>query len=107
MCHLDYNNVYGYVGQGLGVCSQLDGHEDYFYNNKLVMTGTNVGGFTCAGTGKTVVHNNQYYTPSGKVSECKMDLESWQQKGEDQGSTVAALPSDDTIIGWARQVLGM
>lgn len=23
-----YENIYGYVGQGLGVCSQIDGHEE-------------------------------------------------------------------------------
>jgi hypothetical protein len=42
-----YNNIYGYVGHGLGVCGQIDGHEDYFYNNSVVMTGNDVGGFTC------------------------------------------------------------
>merc|ERR1719171_98645 len=46
-----YSNIYAYVGQGLGLCSQLDGHEDQFFNNKLIMTGSDVGGFTCSGTG--------------------------------------------------------
>ena len=100
-----YNNVYAYVGQGLGVCSQLAGHEDYFYNNRVVMTGSNVGGFTCSGVGKTVVHDNQYFNPSGSVQECKMSFEDWQKQGEDKGSTASALPSDDTIISWAKSLL--
>lgn len=101
-----YNNVYAYVGHGLGVCGQDEGHEDYYYNNKVVMTGTDVGGFTCSGTGKTVVHDNQYFTPSGDITECKMPLKDWQAKGEDQGSSVAKIPSDQEIIAMAKAVLG-
>ena len=87
------------------MCSQLDGHEDYFYNNKVVMTGSNVGGFTCDGTGKTVVHDNKYFNPDGSVQECKMSLADWQKKGEDKGSSAAKIPSDDTIISWAKAML--
>ncbi len=87
------------------MCSQLDGHEDYFFNNKLVMTGKDVGGFTCSGTGKTVVHSNQYFTVDGNVTECKMSLADWQSEGEDKGSTAAKLPEDDVIIGWAKELL--
>jgi len=100
-----YGNIYAYVGQGLGVCGQDDGHEDYFYGNKLVMTGDSVGSFTCSGNGKTVVHDNEYYNPSGVVQECKMKLADWQAKGEDKGSTAAKIPSDDTIIGWGKAKL--
>ena len=103
--HHSYN-VYAYVGQGLGVCGQQPGHEDYFYGNKLIMTGTNVGGFTCDGPGQTVVHDNAYYTAGGNVTECKMDLAAWQAKGHDVGSTVASFPADHTIIGWAKDLLG-
>ena len=101
-----YQNVYAYVGQGLGVCSQTAGHEDYFYGNKLVTTGTKVGGFACDGDAKTVVHNNSYFTKGGSITECKMDLAAWQAKGNDKGSAVAKLPSDETIIGWAKALLG-
>ena len=95
-----YNNVYAYVGHGLGVCSQIDGHEDLFMNNTVVMTGTDVGGFTCSGTGKTVVNSNKYFTPSGNISECHMPLAAWQAKGEDKGSTVAKTPADADLLGW-------
>ena len=42
-----------------------------------------------------------------QVSECNMDLAAWQSKGEDKGSSVASMPSDDTIVGWARELFGM
>jgi hypothetical protein len=100
-----FNNVYAYVGQGLGVCSQQPGHEDYYYGNKVVVTGTNVGQLTCTGAAKTVVHDNAYFSPSGAVYECEEDLAAWQAKGNDKGSTVAKLPSDMTIIGWAKELL--
>jgi len=100
-----YNNVYAYVGQGLGVCGQQPGHEDYYYGNRAVITGTNVGGFACTGNAKSVVHDNQYFTTSGKISECGMDLSAWQAKGNDANSTVAAIPADSVIIGWAKDLL--
>ena len=106
-----FNNIYAYPGQGLGVCSQLKGHEDYFYNNKLVITGHKVGGFRCADEGKygkTVVHDNEYYTSDGNITECGMSLAAWQAKGadNDKGSTVAPYPKDEVIIGWAKEKLG-
>ena len=100
-----FNNIYAYVGQGLGLCSQLEGHEDYFYKNKLILTGSNVGRFTCSGEGKTVVHDNEYFTPDGKVQECNMTLNEWQSNGEDKGSTVSKLPRDSVVIQWAKKLL--
>lgn len=32
------NNIYAYVGIALSTCSMLDGHEDVFYGNKVVLT---------------------------------------------------------------------
>ena len=101
-----YDNVYAYVGEALGVCGQQPGHEDYFYGNRVVLTGSNVGGFACDGPTKTLVHDNAYYTESGNVSECKMDFKDWQAKGNDKGSTVAKFPADDIIVGWAQELLG-
>ena len=107
-----YQNVYAYVGQGLGVCSQTAGHEDYFYGNKLVTTGTKVGGFACDGDAKTVWCTTTPTTsPStspkgGGITECKMDLAAWQAKGEDSGSTVATWPKDDDVIKMAKAKLG-
>ena len=100
-----YANVYAYAGQALGVCEQLDGHEDYFYGNKVVLTGGSVGGVQCAAPGKTVLSDNAYYTPTGAITECDANLTDWQALGNDAGSTVARLPDDDTIIGWAVELL--
>ncbi len=41
-----------------------------------------------------------------QVNECSMDLSAWQQRGEDRNSTVATMPDDPTLIGWARATLG-
>lgn len=108
-----FDNIYAYVGRGLGVCSQLKGHEDYFYSNKVVLTGTDVGQFRCTsddehGFGKTIVHDNSYYTATGNVTECGTTLDKWQAMGadHDSGSVVAPYPKDDVVIGWARAKLG-
>lgn len=106
-----YRNIYAYAGQGLGVCSQLVGHEDYFYDNRVVVTGGKVGGFRCTDDpqgkfGKTVLHDNEYFTADGNISECGMSLQAWQAKGGDKGSSVAPYPDDSVIIGWAKAKLG-
>mmetsp|Transcript_4055 Transcript_4055/g.6173 ORF Transcript_4055/g.6173 Transcript_4055/m.6173 type:complete len:357 (-) Transcript_4055:62-1132(-) len=100
-----YNNIYAYVDHGLGICEQLDGHEDYFYGNKVVMTGTKVGSFACTGTGRPVIYNNEYYTTTGNVTECGMPLAAWQAQGNDHGSKVKSLPADGMVIQWARFLL--
>ena len=128
-----YNNVYGYVDQPVGDGTpQLDGHEDNFFGNKVfffffdyyivsdnhlvrflchqvVMTGSDVGlsSTNCQSPGKMVIHDNQYFTATGKVTECSMDLLAWQKAGNDKASTIAAFPSDSTIMGWVAQLLGI
>merc|ERR1711998_737510 len=95
-----YNNVYAYAGSGPHVCATLPGHEDYFYNNKVVLTQDKTTGSPQCKEPKTVMHDNQYFTSSGKVSECGKALP--------QGTeTVAKLPSDSTVLGWAKELLGM
>jgi hypothetical protein len=104
-----YGNVYAYVGEALTVCETLEGHEDYFYDNKVVLTASDVGGVQCTAP-QTVMHGNEYFTPDGAITECGVDLSDWQHQnssGNDKGSTVAGLPSDETIMAWAREVLEM
>ena len=101
-----HHNVYAYVGQGLGISGQQPGHEDEFYSNKVVLTRPDVGGFACGGAAKTRVRDNAYFTESGNVTECKMDLKAWQELHNDPGSTVGTLPADETIIGWGKELLG-
>ena len=101
-------NIYAYVGQAIGFydAPMLDGHEDHFEKNQVVLTGTKVGGFTCSGAGTTVLSGNQYFTSSGGVTECGKPLKEWQAAGHDKGSTVTKLPDDATILDWARAKLG-
>ena len=40
------------------------------------------------------------------MTECGKDLPAWQKGGEDKDSTVAKLPADGDIIGWAKELLG-
>lgn len=87
------------------MCSTLAGHEDLYAGNKVVLTGGDVGGLTCDGPSKTDVHDNQYFTPTGDITECKQPLAKWQAAGNDKGSSVAKIPSDETIIGWAKALL--
>ena len=39
-------------------------------------------------------------------TECKMPLSAWQAKGNDVGSYSAPYPSDETVVGWAKEMLG-
>merc|ERR1712232_717855 len=102
-----HDNIYAYVGQAIGLydAPMLDGHEDKFYQNKIVMTGTNFGSPTCTGTGATQIFDNKYYTNTGAMTECGKDLSAWQAAGHDHGSSVARTPAADEIIAWGRAKL--
>merc|ERR1712025_6779 len=51
-----YDNVYAYVGRGLGICGQVKGHEDYYYGNKVILDANNpsLGNYACSGDAQTV-----------------------------------------------------
>ena len=99
-----YGNIYAYAGRALGVTGTLAGHEDVFASNKVVLTGSGVGGPQCAAPA-TVMHDNDYYTPDGTAKECSTDLAGMQAKGMELGSSVATIPADDVILGWAKELL--
>jgi len=100
-----FNNIYAYAGRALGVCGTLKDHEDYFYGNKVVLTGTSVGGPQCSAPA-TIMHDNSYFTSTGDVQECGKSLADWMKAGGEKGSSVAKIPTDDAIIGWAKVLLG-
>merc|ERR1711918_38649 len=75
-----YNNIYAFAGRAMGVTTILPGHEDQFYGNKVVLTGTDVGGVQCDGA-TTQFHDNSYFTPSGQLMECGGSLAQAQAKG--------------------------
>lgn len=59
----------------------------------------------CSGPGQVIMRNNQYFTESGALYECGAKIEDYQVSGQDTGSTVSITPSDDVILGWARELL--
>jgi hypothetical protein len=95
-----YGNVYAFPGLVAGLTSVIEGHEDHVFNNYAVITGTDVGGFTCSGPTMAMFRNNSYFTSTGHISECKEDLDKWQQGGKynDPGSSVAKYPDTATIV---------
>eukprot|EP00425_Heterocapsa_triquetra_P004269 CAMPEP_0195159552 /NCGR_PEP_ID=MMETSP0448-20130528/186222_1 /TAXON_ID=66468 /ORGANISM="Heterocapsa triquestra, Strain CCMP 448" /LENGTH=653 /DNA_ID=CAMNT_0040198351 /DNA_START=30 /DNA_END=1987 /DNA_ORIENTATION=+ len=101
-----YRNVYAYAGQALGVTPTLPDHEDYLYDNKLVLTGENAGDPQCGGA-RTQMHGNRYFTKTGSIKVCGKDLADAQKDGMELGSTVATYPSDEAILTWARDLLSL
>ena len=123
-----HDNVYAFVGQGFGICGQLPGHADAFFNNHVPFilhraphatsghslytqviqnSDGNYANGACSGPAKTVVFNNSVYTPNGKVTECGTTLADWQSKGNDPLTTASTYPGDAVLLGLARTVLGM
>jgi len=101
-----FGNIYAYAGHSVSVTSDtLEGHEDYFYGNKIVMTSTDLGRAQCADP-KTQMHDNKYFAANGNLTLCGMALaEAQSQLGMEEGSTVSPLPADDAILGWAKELL--
>merc|ERR1712224_993960 len=60
------NNIYAYVKEPVFLYddTMINGHEDIFTDNKVVMTGDSVGRLACHSPGKTVLKDNEYYTPN-------------------------------------------
>ena len=103
-----FNNIYAYIAEGFHDIAQRKGHEDYFYENTVVMTkdgDIGRGNLWCSGDGKMVLHDNKIYTPTGKVTECGMALADWQAKGNDPGTTVTTLPEDDDLVKMIKNLL--
>jgi hypothetical protein len=95
--------IYAYAGHALGVTNTLEGHVDLFQNNTVVLTGNSVGGPQCKAPA-TIMGGNKYYTKGGTITECgKKSIDTTI----DPGSTVEDLPTDETIMGWAKAKLGI
>jgi len=90
-----YNNIYGYVVQAIVSfdAPAIAGHEDKFFNNRVVMTGHDVGS-ACS---SIEVSDNHYFTPTGEVNEC----------GHGPSGSVTTHPSDDELLGWASELLSI
>ena len=42
--------------------------------------------------------------PNGKVTECGMDLDKWQAKGNDPGTTANKWPSDEELLDMVKKL---
>ena len=104
-----HDNLDLFWSVGFGICPQLDGHADGYYNNILYQAkdGNYGSGQACAAPGMTIVFNNTIYSPTGAVTECGKSLAQWQAAGNDPGTVAAAYPPDATILALARSILGI
>jgi len=108
------DNIYAYLLQAILILTDndpmLEGHGDKFDKNTVVMRGYDVGQIYCPGDevqGEISLSNNKYFTPNGTLTECGKSLAESQALGMDLGSSVGTIPSDDRILGWAAQMLGI
>merc|ERR1719329_1621622 len=90
-----YNNIYGYVVQAIVSfdAPAIAGHKDKFFNNRIVMTGHDVGS-ACS---SIEVSDNHYFTSTGEVNEC----------GHGPSGSVSTHPSNDELLGWASELLSI
>lgn len=102
-----FGNIYAYIGRAMSVTGALAGHEDQFYDNKVIMTGKDVGNPRCSDDVPALLHDNAYYTPDGDLTECGWNLTDAQSEGFDLGSSVDVTPSDEAILSWAVELLGV
>mmetsp|Transcript_54989 Transcript_54989/g.161678 ORF Transcript_54989/g.161678 Transcript_54989/m.161678 type:complete len:652 (+) Transcript_54989:2-1957(+) len=59
----------------------------------------------CSGPGQVIMRKNQYFTETGALHECGVNLEDFQVSGQEVGSTVSRAPEDNVILRWARDLL--
>ena len=97
----------------------LDGNWERFYDNACIMDGPGQSyvampkgcSFANASTVHLVTHDNKVFAPDADaiVSGCggALNFSSWMELGIDQGSTLAALPSNEEVIAMGAAVLGV
>ena len=104
-----HDNLDLFWSVGFGICPQIEGHADAYYNNVLYQAkdGNYGSGQACTAPGKTLVWNNTVYSPTGAITECGKTLAQWQAAGNDAGTVAAPYPADDVILAIARNLLGL
>ena len=103
-----HDNLDLFWSVGYGVCPQLEGHSDAYFNNVLYIAKDGpYGNGACTAPGKTFVQNNTVYSPTGAITECGKTLAQWQALGNDPLTTSAPYPSDAVILAVARNILGI
>lgn len=89
-----FRNVYGYVSNCWG-----NGENNWFVNNTCVSNEAD-GGFQsdCGNNKMGKLSGNHIYNANGTLGK--------NGKMCDKTNTIAKSPSDDTIIGWGKKVIG-
>jgi hypothetical protein len=113
------NLVYAKNKHCFGTGSFRKGHADVFFNNTCIVVDTRnpspstVGTLYQCSTDGMNPTKNKYYTLSGNATwSClpnsnPLTLREMQQKGFETGTTVGAVPSVDTIVSMAKEILGV
>ena len=107
---MHHNNMYINTDRCVYICSQLPGHRDQFFNNTCVVYARNPDyALWKEGLGDPLpeMHGNRVYTLDGRVTENGRSLAYWQAHGHDPGTVVQHMPSEEELLRWARQLLGM
>ena len=111
--HHNYHtsNLYAYIANAWGFCC-ISGADDVFADNSVVLRDDNGYNSNCdlpPGTDGMQVMRNEVFVPSGRINGngkvCRMTFEKWQEQGNDPGTTIHAIPSDENIIKMARALL--
>ena len=116
-----YSNVYGSKCVGimnLPHASPNNFFAEGYWQNKCILADAGDGyldlGSPCSVdstlANRMILGNNTIYAPNSSVTvSCgkSYTFAEWAATGADPGTTVADLPSAATIIGWARETLGM
>jgi hypothetical protein len=115
-----YANVYGPKCLGISTLPH-DAPNNYFaegyYNNKCILSVDSVPYLEMGScdadssiVNRMLLGSNSIYTPSASATVVcgkTYTFEQWMALGLDANTTISTLPTADTIIGWARETLGM
>lgn len=114
-----YANVYGSKCVGIMNLPHVAPNSYFaegYYNNKCILAADSVyldmGDCTANATiaNRMLLGSNSIYTPNASaIVNCgkTFTFEEWMALGLDVGTTISTLPTADTIVGWARETLGM
>ena len=113
--NIQYNNIIGYVnGDCFGICQQLPGFNDGFYNNTCIINSNktkNYGSFSCGSSKEAwpMLGDNKIYALGSDLSNvglCGMNEKEFQSKyNMDKGTVILGEPDNEKIIQQAKQLL--
>ena len=105
-----------YGGDCLGLGGFFAGEGDGYYGNKCVLMGQSglqgVGSVSNCDPRMMNMHDNEYYTPTNNATlRCGGSSipvgKIYSEHGLEKGSSSNPMPTDDAMLAWAKQHLGM